>query len=83
MHNTVLPDIRWNMLIKFSKQIGKSIAKIINTKVNSGPSETSEMELELFRQVFSGFTGEQNFVKHLRWSFFQKWSKTKSCSLFL
>ena len=27
----------WNMLINFSKQIGKSLAKIINTKVNSRP----------------------------------------------
>ena len=31
VHNT---DISWNMLIKFSKQIGNSFAKIINTKVN-------------------------------------------------
>ena len=33
------------MLIKFSKQIGNSYAKIINTKVNSKPCQTAEMEL--------------------------------------
>ena len=27
-------DIWWNMLIKFSNQIGNSFAKIINTKIN-------------------------------------------------
>ena len=32
VHNT---DIWWNKLIKFSKQIGNSFAKITNTKVNS------------------------------------------------
>ena len=32
-----LLDIWWNMLIKFGKQIGNSLAKIINTKVNSKP----------------------------------------------
>ena len=33
------------MLIKFSKQIGNSYAKIINTKVHSKPCQTAEMEL--------------------------------------
>ena len=51
MHNTVLLDIWWNMLVKFSKEIGNSLAKIIDTKVNSRPS-TSEMEL--FPQVITG-----------------------------
>ena len=27
-------DTQWNILIEFSKQIGNSFAKIINTKVN-------------------------------------------------
>ena len=31
MRNT---DTQWNMLIKFSKQIGNSFPKTINTKVN-------------------------------------------------
>ena len=45
MHNTVLLDIWWNMLIKFSKQIDSSFVKMINTKVSSKPCQTSEMEL--------------------------------------
>ena len=44
------------MLIKFSKQIGNSFAKIINTKVSSKPCQTSEMEL--FSQVVPGIRGE-------------------------
>ena len=48
--------IWWNMLIKFSKQIGNSFAKIINTKVNSKPCQTAEMELS--PQVVTGFRGE-------------------------
>ena len=42
VHNT---DIWWSMLVKFSKQIGNSCAKIINTKVNSKPCQTAEIEL--------------------------------------
>ena len=34
-------DIWWNMLIKFSKQIGNSFARKINTKVNSKPCQTT------------------------------------------
>ena len=30
-------DIWWNIVIKLSKQIGNSLAKMINTKVNSKP----------------------------------------------
>ena len=45
MHNTVLLDIWWNMLIKFSKQIGNSFAKIINTKENTKSCLTSKMKL--------------------------------------
>ena len=37
VHSTVLLNIWWNMLVKFSKQIGNRFAKIINTKVNSKP----------------------------------------------
>ena len=47
LHNT---DIRLDMLIKFSKHIGNSFAKIINTKVNSKPCQIAEMEL--FPQVW-------------------------------
>ena len=39
-HNT---GIWWNMLIKFTKQIRISFAKIINTKVNSKPCQTAEI----------------------------------------
>ena len=46
-------DIWWDMLIKFSKQIGNSFMKIINTKVNSKPCQTAEMGL--FLQVVTGF----------------------------
>ena len=71
MHNT---NIWWYMLIKFSKQIGNSLAKIINTKVNSRPWQTSEMEL--FPKVVTGFRGasegNSESFKHLRWSFLQK-----------
>ena len=44
------------MLIKFSKQIGNSFVKIINTKVNSKPCHTAEMEL--FLQGITDFRGE-------------------------
>ena len=53
MHNT---DIWCNMLIKFSKYIENSFAKIINAKVNSKPCQRAEMEL--FPQVVTGFRGE-------------------------
>ena len=53
VHNT---EIWWNMLIKSSKQIGNSFAKIINTKLNSKPCQTAEMEL--FPQVVIYFRGE-------------------------
>ena len=46
MHNI---DVWWNMLTKFSTQIGNSFVKIINTNVNSKPCQTAEMEL--FPQV--------------------------------
>ena len=53
VHNT---EIWWNMLIKSSKQIGNSFAKTINTKLNSKPCQTAEMEL--FPQVVTDFRGE-------------------------
>ena len=31
VHNAVLLDVWWNMLIKFSKQIGKSFSKTMAT----------------------------------------------------
>ena len=37
-------DIWWNMLMKFSKQIGNSFVKIINTKVNSRLIQTAEFK---------------------------------------
>ena len=46
MHNI---DVWWNMLTKFSTQIGNSFVKIINTNVNSKPCQRAEMEL--FPQV--------------------------------
>ena len=53
MHNT---DIWWKMLIKFSKQVGNSFAKIINTNMNSKLCQTAEVEL--FPQVVTGFRSE-------------------------
>ena len=62
VHNT---DIRLDMLIKFSKHIGNSFAKIINTKVNSKPCQIAEMEL--FPQVVTGFKGKLKILQiHLR-----------------
>ena len=67
VHNTVLLDTWWNMLIKFSKQIGCSFWKIIiikiNTKVNSKLCQTSEMEL--FPRVVSGFRGELRILPNI------------------
>ena len=67
VHNNILLEIWWNMLIKFIRQIGKSPVKMINRKMNSRPCQTSEMEL--FPQVFSGFTRnsescQRAFCKH-------------------
>ena len=56
VHNAVLLNIWWNMLIKFSKQIDNSFVKIINTKMSSKLCQTSEMEL--FPQVVSTFRGK-------------------------
>ena len=63
VHSTVLLDIWWNMLIKFSKQIGNSLAKIINTKVNSRPCKISKMEL--FPQIVTGFRGELRILSNI------------------
>ena len=60
VHNT---DIKWNMLIKFSKQIGNSFAKMINTKVNSKPCQRAEMEL--LQQVVTGFRGELRILPYI------------------
>ena len=56
-------DIWWNMLIKFSKEIGNSFAKIINTKVNSKPCQTAEMEL--FPQVVTSFRGKLRILPYI------------------
>ena len=65
------------MLIKFSKQIANSLAKIINGfKDEFKTLSTSEMEL--FPQNRYWFQRQtQNVAKHLRWNFLQKQSKTK------
>ena len=60
VHNT---DIWWNRLSKFSKQTGDSFAKIINTKANSKPCQTAEMEL--FPQVVTGFRGEFRILPYI------------------
>ena len=52
-----------NMLIKFRKQIRNSFAKIINTKANSKPCETAEMEL--FLQVVTDFRGELRILPYI------------------
>ena len=60
VHST---DIWWDMLIKFSKQIENCLAKIINTKMNSNPCQTAEMEL--FLQVVTGFRGELRILPYI------------------
>ena len=60
MHNT---NICWNMLIKFSKQIGNNFAKIINTKVNSKLCQTADMEL--FLLVVAGFRGQLRILPYI------------------
>ena len=55
-------DTWWNMLIKFSKQIRNSSAKI-DTKVSSKPRQTSEMEL--FLQVATGFRGDLRILSNI------------------
>ena len=49
VHNTVLLDIWWNMLIKFSKQIGNSFAKIIDKKVYPNPAK--HLRWSFFRKL--------------------------------
>ena len=67
MHNT---DVWLDMLIKFSKQIGNSFATIINTKVNSKPSQTAEMEL--FPQVVTSFRDELRMLSTSKMKLFAK-----------
>ena len=55
--------IWWNMLIKFSKHIGNSFAKIINTKVNSKLCHTAEMEP--FPQVGTGLRSELRILPYI------------------
>ena len=76
VHNTV-------MLIKFNKQITNSFVKIDNgCKGEFKPCQTSEMG-HFLRSRYCLYRRTQNLVKHLRWSFLQKFSKTKSRSLFV
>ena len=60
--NTELLDIWWNMLITLSKQIANTLAKIIHTKVNTKPCQTSEMKL--FSQVVTDFRGYLSSEQH-------------------
>ena len=69
------------MLIKFSKQIGNSFAKIINTKVNSKPCQAAE--LELFGQVVTGFRGELRILPYiLDRAFCENSQKRKAVTIF-
>ena len=52
-----------DMLIKCSKQIGNSFAKIINTKVNSKPCHTAEMEI--FPQAVTGLRGKLRILPYI------------------
>ena len=54
MHNTVFLDIWWNMLIKFSKEIGHSFAEIIKTT-----------EMDLFPQIVTGFRDELRVLPNI------------------
>ena len=63
VHNIALIEIWWNMLIKFGKQIDNSLAKIINTKVNSRSCWTSEMEL--FPSVVTGSRGKFRILPNI------------------
>ena len=63
-------DIWWNMLIKFSKQTGNIFTKIINTKVNSKPCQTGEMEL--FPEVVTNFRGELRILPTSKLELFAK-----------
>ena len=67
MHNI---DISLDMLIKFSNQIGNSFTKIINTKVNSKPSQTAKMEL--FPQVATNFRGKIRILSTSKMVLFAK-----------
>ena len=74
-------DLWRNILIKFSKQIENSFAKIINTKVNSKPCQTAVMEL--FPQVVTGFRGELRILPYIWDEAFSKNSqKRKSVHYF-
>ena len=60
VHDTVLLD----MLIKFSKQVANTFAKIVvATKANSNICQTSEMEL--FPQVVTSFRGKLRILSNI------------------
>ena len=67
VHNT---NIWRNILIKFSKQIGNSFPKIIKTKVNPKPCQTSEMRL--FPQAVTGFRSELRILPTSKMELFAK-----------
>ena len=80
-HNTVLLDMWCNMLIKFSKLIGSSLAKIINTKVNSRPSKY--LRWSFFRKSLLGSDTNSESCQTSKMEHFAKTVKSKSPSLFL
>ena len=75
VHNTVLFDIWWNMLIKFSKQLVNTFAKIIicyKAKLKT----LSNIWAESFSAGLYWLQKRtQNLSKHLRWRFFSKTQK--------
>ena len=73
MHNT---GIWWNTLIKFTKQIRISFAKIIDTKVNLKPCETPDTGFS--RNSLLAFRGEFYYTSKMK--FFAEIVKTKKLS---
>ena len=69
-----------DILIKFSKQIGNSFVKIINTKVSSKPYQIFEMKL--FRQVVTGFRGELRILSNYDEAFRKNSQKQKAVHYF-
>ena len=68
LHNTVSLDIWLNMLLKFSKQIANSFAKM-----NNGYNDEFKILSNIWDGAFSGSRYwlkrlNQNRAKHLRWS---------------
>ena len=70
------------MFIKFSKQIGKSLAKIINTIVNSRPAK--HLRPSLLRESFLGLEGNSEFCQISKMELFAEIVKNeKSFTIFV